>query len=354
MKIALLNDQLNAGGAEKVLVNMANLLHQKGVQVIVVLFMSPTSLDAQLHPSIPVHYLHRKSKWHLGAMLALRKLVHDCDIVHIHSRYNLRYFMVARYLTGIFTCKVVFHEHLPGYESLDRFTRFLLRQVDAYIAVLQPICTWAANNNIVRREKIFFLPNVVNSPAVAISRDQFTPKKILLTANFRAVKNHRFAIEIMRALGNGYTLDLLGTIEEHQYFLQLQSFIQQKDLGHRVRIIQGVTNIYDILHQYHFALHTATKETGPLVLLEYMHAGLPFLTYNTGDVAEKIQGSIPEMVVHSFEVKEWVQRVEQVILHPKRMKHAVQQCTKLIADNYSETVYGDKLEKIYAFAVQRK
>ncbi len=91
MKIALLNDQLNAGGAEKVLVNMAHLLHHKGVQVILVLFMSPSQLDAQLHPSIPVHYLHRKSKWHLGAMLALRKLVHDCDIVHIHSRYNLRY-----------------------------------------------------------------------------------------------------------------------------------------------------------------------------------------------------------------------------------------------------------------------
>ena len=53
MKVALLNDQLNAGGAEKVLVHIANLLYSRGVEVIVILFMEPSALDKQLHPQIP-------------------------------------------------------------------------------------------------------------------------------------------------------------------------------------------------------------------------------------------------------------------------------------------------------------
>jgi hypothetical protein len=96
MKIVLLNDKLNAGGAEKVLVYIANLLFKNNYDVSVVLFLDEAKLDNQINKQIPIHYLRRTSRFDIAAWKKLKALTNDADIVHIHSRYNLRYFMVAK------------------------------------------------------------------------------------------------------------------------------------------------------------------------------------------------------------------------------------------------------------------
>jgi glycosyltransferase involved in cell wall biosynthesis len=113
MKVALINDQLNSGGAEKVLVNIAHLLHAQGVDVSVVLYLKPAALDSLINPAIPVHYLHRRGRFDLRAMLLLKKITNAADILHVHSRYNLRYLITAKFFTGIFKPRIVFHEHVP-------------------------------------------------------------------------------------------------------------------------------------------------------------------------------------------------------------------------------------------------
>lgn len=349
MKVALLNDQLNAGGAEKVLVNMANLMHKKGIEVSVILFMSAAALDGHLHPGIPVHYLRRKSKWNIGSMLLLKKLVNTMDIVHVHSRYNLRYFMTAKFAVGIWQPKVVFHEHLPEYASIDRITAWLLKQVDAYIAVLKPICNWAIVTAKVHADRVFYLPNIVSAPKnlpAALPSSQHT--KVMMTGNFRRVKNHLFAIQLVEELGANYSLDLYGMLEDQHYFNELARYISGNNLSHRINIITGVSNLYDAIPNYHFALHTATLETGPLVLLEYMHAGLPFLTYDTGDVASVLKTKVPEVVINSFSIADWKQRIVDVIENHTIRIEVGTGLTNVLNDYYTEEKYWDRLYSVYS------
>ena len=116
MKIALLNDKLDAGGAEKVLVNMANMLQNKGIAVTVILFLNESVLDSIIHPSIPVIYLRRKGRFDLKAMFMLKRKLKEFDIAHIHSRYNLLYYTVVKIVTHITKTKTVFHEHVPSFK----------------------------------------------------------------------------------------------------------------------------------------------------------------------------------------------------------------------------------------------
>ena len=352
MKVALLNDQLNAGGAEKVLVNMANLMHARGVDVIVVLFMSPASLDKQLHPEIPVHYLNRKGRFDRAAMRTLKFLLQTCDIVHVHSRYNLRYFMVAKYITGIFYPKVVFHEHVPGYTKLDLFTRILLKKLDGYIAVLQNICDWAIDQNLLRPSKVFYLPNIVAQPETPIVFNQNDHCKILMVGNFRKVKNHLFAIQLVEHLGNGTTLDLYGMIEDQAYYDELVYYIQNNKLTGKVNIIIGVNNLYDVIGKYDFALHTATLETGPLVLLEYMQAGLPFLTYNTGDVANNISKLLPEFVMHAFKQQTWLTSITTILKNEPTRNAIKIKMKQVVEEIYTEEKYWQRLSNVYKTVLQ--
>ncbi len=352
MKIAVLNDQLNAGGAEKVLVNMANIMHQNGVDVIVVLFMGPAALDKQLHPKIPVHYLHRIGRFDRSAMHKLKLLVQPCDIVHIHSRYNLRYFMVAKYVQSISHPKVVFHEHVPGYTKLDLFTKILLKKLDAYIAVLQNICAWAIDKKLVRSSKVFYLPNIVAKPADPIVFDQNVHTRIIMTGNFRRVKNHLFAIQLIQQLNKNVTLDLYGMIEEQAYYDEMVTYINTHDLSGRVNIISGVNNLYHVIGRYDLALHTATHETGPLVLLEYMQAGLPFLTYNTGDVAANINSSLSQLIIQNFDTGTWLSSVNE-LLQNENFRNSIQiKMKQVVQENYTEEKYWQQLSNVYKKVLQ--
>lgn len=346
MKVVLINDQLNAGGAERVLVNIANMLYRHGVDVSVVLYLKPAALDQQINNNIKISYLNRNWRFSFLTMLKLKRIVASADIIHVHSRHNLRYFMVAKYMAGIKGMKIVFHEHVPGYDTIDKPTAWLLKQIDGYIGVQERLCTWVKEKKLVSSEKVFFLPNVVIKP---INSDQgnFVEKRLLMVANFRRIKNQLFALTVLKALGPAYKLDFFGMVDEQLYYDEVVDFIERNGLNDRVSITSGVTNIYEVLPKYDFALHTATNETGPLVLLEYMNFGLPFITYNTGEVVDNLKSTMPQLVVDTFDTNDWMNRIkwmEDLHDHRHDLKQKMQ---SIIGANYSQEKYWERLQNVY-------
>lgn len=344
MKIALINDRLNAGGAEKVLVYIANLLYKNGIDVTVIILLDKAALDSQIHPNIPIHYLHRKSRFSISAFVQLKRLLKDVNIVHVHSRYNLRYYMVAKLLVGIHKPAVFFHEHVPSFK-IDLFTRYLFSKVNAYVAVQDEMRKWAVQYQMVQNENAYYLPNTVVAPSkpIQIKEDGF---KILMVGNYRYQKNQQFAISLLEKLPKQYTVDIYGMIDTPAYYEALENLIQELNLQERVKLVKGVTNIYAIIENYSFALHTSLNETGPLVLVEYLYAGLPFITYCTGDVVEVIKEKLPFFIVNSFDKQEWINAVEN-LMRLRKTKDLNPIMQEVIHENFSEENYFTKLVYIY-------
>ena len=79
-----------------------------------------------------------------------------------------------------------------------------------------------------------------------------------------------------------------------------------------VVIDTGNVDVREEYNKYSIAIHTSPKETGPLVLLEYLSAGIPFIAYNTGSVAAAVSKELPILFVDNFESQRWQKQIETI------------------------------------------
>ncbi len=345
MKVVIVNDKLDPGGAEKMIVTIASLLHEQGVNVQLVLFLKEAVLDKRLSTAIPRYYLHRNGRVDFKAMRSLQQLVLDADILHVHSLYNLRYLLFARLFFPFRKPKLIFHEHFPRKNS-SWITKFCYKQVNAFVGVEKDILDMLAKESILPVQKLFHLPNVVNNPPKTKS-SYTTGSKIIMVGNFWHPKNHLFALEVMKKLPGTYTLDMYGIVKEQEYFMEIQKKVAEYQLESRVQCIHGITDIYAVLNQYDLAIHTSVFETGPLVLIEYMKFGLPFVTSDTGDVVRVLKTAYPQIVMSNFEAEEWSTCILKYFRTEEFREHSGSLLMSIAQEHYSEQHYVDSLLKIY-------
>jgi glycosyltransferase involved in cell wall biosynthesis len=76
-----------------------------------------------------------------------------------------------------------------------------------------------------------------------------------------------------------------------------------------------------------------------------MAHGLPFLTYNTGEVVEEIKSKIPLAVMNSFDTEEWLNHIQTLMDLPfEDLNHKF---SNLYDYYFSTEVYYNKLMNIY-------
>ncbi|MCD6062466.1 MAG: glycosyltransferase family 4 protein [Flavipsychrobacter sp.] len=335
MKVLQVIDTLDVGGAERVFVDMVNILTTSGIPPEVLLLVNGGQLEFALNKEIQVNYLRRANKYSLRKAIEAHRLFKKFDIVHVHMRHCYVYVRAVQMLFGG-KYKVVFQDHY-GDININKAVPFTLKLLKPryYIGVSRDLTDWAEGH--LKPGKIFLLPNTISLTPVLIDAES-KGKKALLVANIRPTKNIEFAIDVCTQLG--IALDIYGNRIDHTYYNYLSEKIADNP---NIRIVEGVMNIPQLYHKYKFALHTARSETGPLVLLEYMAHGLPFVSYKTGEVANEAAADLPIHFVESFEVEKWKEHVLK-IQHSDNLAEKLQAVfhAKFGAENYLE-----KCQQIY-------
>ncbi|QEC67816.1 glycosyltransferase family 4 protein [Panacibacter ginsenosidivorans] len=343
-------DRLNIGGTERVLVTLSNLLQDNGHHVAVVTTVTKGPLAVMLNKEIPVIELKRKWKWNPVTMYRLIKAVKHFDIIHVHSSYNLRYLFLA---VSIFRLKrpIFFHEHF-GDINIDQSVRWhtkLIYPKTILIAVSKQIADWAMEKLKMPAYKVFVLPNTVirgKYPSVQLKKDGI--KRLLIVSNFRPTKNILAGIQILENLlsrGSSFHLTIMGQVADKAYYDSIVNYIGIQQLQEAVSIRTKETDIQSVLYEFDLAMHTATSESGPLVLIEYMAQGLPFITYDTGEVVQQIKSDLPECVMQNFDIEEWSNRIQELL--QKDNDALQQQLLKLFDTYYSVDAYYEKCLHIY-------
>ncbi len=316
-------DILNAGGAERVVITLANLFAQHGHKVKVICTVSPGVLFSELDNNVKKISLNRKWKYNPATMYKLISQVKSYDIIHVHSVHNLRYYKTASALF-FFNRKIVYHEHHGGDRSNDMpppLHQLLFKNV-RYIAVSKNLMEWALYKLNLGRRDLFLLPNIIikNESNSALAKPS-TPIKLVVVSNILPRKNIAFTVELLKHLNNSfggkYHLDIIGKIWDENYYSGVMQLIQQYQLQPNIKWITDCKNVQPLLPNYHLALHTALSESGPLVLIEYLSQQLPFITFKTGQVAEQITSFLPGFVEETFIVKRWIEKIERILNEDK-------------------------------------
>lgn len=335
MKILQVIDRLEAGGAERLLISITHLLAGRNISVGVLLFNDGGALDKELDSRVEVHLLNRTNKFNLFTLYKAHSICKQYDIVHAHLRHVYAYIRMAQLLFGG-KYKLLLHDHAAITSHAPVRMRGIFKP-RYYIGVNEEQTNWAINTIGVEQHNVFLLQNTVLAKGLS-SNTRSGSKKAIMVANIRQVKNIEFAISLCKSMG--WQLDIYGNIIEQEYYNKLTALAGDDK---RINIITGITAFSGLYGKYELAIHCSPKETGPLVLIEYLAAGLPFIAYQTGSAADAIAAELPHLFMQHFEQEQWERRIGEIVQNnelPRQMQ-------ELYKKNFNPEDYINKCLQIY-------
>ncbi|MGY5352980.1 glycosyltransferase [Wenyingzhuangia sp. IMCC45533] len=347
MRVVQVIDQLQVGGAERVFVDLTNILHINKYDVNVICLLNQSLLDKELCSGIKISYLGRKNKFNIYSLLKLHKWLKQYDIVHVHCRQVMRYVGLLNFVPLLKKHRIVFHDHygrIDTDQTIDNILGYILRDVKAYIGVSRTLLDWY--NGMYVNAKSYVLSNIIRLPGVDTNaRDETVSNKdIVMIGNFREQKHYEFALKVLQKLPKEYTLTIFGKVVNQGYYLKIKKEIEDLNLTSRVIVKTDVDNASAFIGSYGLALHTASSETGPLVAIEYLGNRVPFVIFNTGQVTNQIRNELNHFIVNDFNVETWVGAIENLVKNKLSDREVMK---RVFDEKFSEKEYLKKIIHIY-------
>ncbi|WP_026710643.1 glycosyltransferase family 4 protein [Flavobacterium filum] len=340
MKVLQVIDELKIGGAEKVYVTICNTLHKNNVEVSCLFLREGGVLSKELKEMNTFFQLHRYNKWSFKKMYECSRIIKNYQIIHCHLRHVYFYIKLISIIFNV-KGKIIFHNHSS--KKLNKFEQFLLKHLfkPKYLICVDNFMFDEYSKILKNKEhEIFLLKNIIlvhpNKNSVKKDKSIF---ELVLVGNFKKNKNNIFAIEIAEKLKK--SLLLIGKNQDLVYYNQLK---ERKDTSlEKIIMMEDVDDVNDYLKMAHFGLMVSLKETGPLVLLEYLNNELPFLAFDTGEISKMLKPHYPEFFIDNFDVNSWVERINLIFAkeYDKSKMH------KIINQYFGEEEFFKNLMFIY-------
>lgn len=296
-------DSLARGGAERMLVDLANLSYEDGWSVSVCATRSGGELVKDLAPGIEVFQLGRRKRLDWGAMKRLAGLAreHQIEVLHAHGRssFSLVAFMKG---CGLLSQPVLLHDHfsVEMEPSVPWWFRFAAnRFLGSYVGVYDSLRVWARSAGIAPH-RIHVISNALNLERLTSGTcNGFVPHPSgskcgpvgICVGGIRAEKGTDVLLQAVALLRRelNFTLLVVGGMADVGYSKQCQRLCSALGLQDRVLFVGEQSDIPSFLRTADFAVMASRSESGPLVLIEYVAFGLPFVATRVGDVSSRAE-----------------------------------------------------------------
>lgn len=360
------------GGAERVAVELANAVDPDCFRCAVMSTRGNGPSRAELRSEIPVLTLERSFRWDPMCFAAFRRFARkeNIQIIHSHSWGPLQY-IAAGMLPGRMGCKHIFHDHEGRNDAEqpapERATRLAFRfRLDGLIVADRLACSWAQKWMNWSPERTFFLRNGIatarfRQPEPAQIRQEFCiPSSAILVvqvANLKDPKDHQCALRALARCGARDLIHLLliGNIPDppNQYLQTLRSIINELHLEQQVHFAGVRQNVPGILRECDVGLLSSSRESGPLALLEYMAAGLPFAATRVGEVAQALADADVGFLVPTRDPESLAKALELLVEIRAEGRRAMGARGRAIVEReYDQAQTARKLTQIYDQAIR--
>lgn len=294
-------DSLARGGAERMLVEIANRSIKEGYKVSVCVTRSGSSFADELRQEIKLFFLNRSKRFEIRPMQEFASLLKEekVDLLHAHGRTTYSFVAFLRTL-GLIKQPIIFHDHLPlerGPEVPLWFRTFGRRCVNHYVGVYPELENWACSAGI-PSQKIHTIENGLNlsrleaAPTVSIRHDfgiQDNSPVGIFVGRLDSQKGIDLLLEAISKSQKGRNARVLifGRDADSKYSQACRAQSISLNLDKSVSFVGELANVSGLLGGADFALLSSRYESGPLVLIEYMASGLPFVATKVGGIAHR-------------------------------------------------------------------
>lgn len=314
MKILQILPELNSGGIERCVADLAAYFVRQGDESIVIsnggAMVPVIEAGGVRHITMPVHRKHPASLLQIGP---LRRLIaaERPDILHLHSRLPAWIAWLAwRGLPEATRPRFVTTVH--GFYSKSRYSAIMTKG-ERIIAVSDSVARYIRDNypatDFARIETIFDGVDSASFPhgcePSTVWRETWEKahpetrnrKLITLPGRLTRLKGHHDFIRIIGALKH---LPVQGVIaggassQKIAYEVELREFVARAGLKDRITFTGTCESLRDILAASSVVLSVSTKpEAFGLTTLEALSIGVPVVGYEHGGVGEQLDALLP-------------------------------------------------------------
>ncbi len=287
-------DTLVAAGAERVAVNLANMLPRDRYRMHLCSTRQEGPLAALVAEDVGRLRLGRTHRFELGALRRMAEYIqeHRIQVLHAHGS--------SLFISALITLRrphpaMVWHDHFGLQDVRERSVllhRVAASRAAAVIAVNQSLVQWSRTRLRVPADRVWYVPNFVDmSPPQQghVELPGTRGKRIVCVANFREQKDHPTLIAAMalvvREVPDAQLL-LVGARTEPAYVEVVQREIQRQRLERQVTWLGERQDVRAVLAACDIGVLSSASEGLPLALLEYGATGLPVVATRVGQCAE--------------------------------------------------------------------
>lgn len=339
-------DTLEMGGAERMSINIAAVMAEKGYESHLVVSRRSGGMAAHIPSQVNVYFLNKKKFYDLGAFARLVRIIKKLnpDLVHAHST-SIFWAVALKIITGRFL--LVWHDHFGLSDQLDQFPRkemlYLARWIDRIVCVNAKLENYWKRMLPEKREQIV---TIENFPYLVLKKKtKKKPFTFLHLANFRKQKNHQNMLQAIRILAESrddFQVMMVGEYVDDDVKAQVFDIIKQHELENLV-IVHGPENdVSKVLNSCQAGVLSSDSEGLPVALLEYGLAGLPVVCTDVGDCGKVVSSSDFGLVVAAKDAKALAEGMNQLLSDQEEANHMGERLKNKVLKEYGADAFFEK------------
>lgn len=343
MKITHVITNLGSGGAEKLVSEMAPLMHSKcdEVEVVVCSEIADVYSSVLQEHGIKVSFLGNS---HLSPLLVFKIIKHlkNTDVVYTHTFYAQLWTAFASLFLPK-SIKFITTEHsthnrrrdLPFFYYIDKW---MYSRYETVIAITEKVKSNLMKHlKIAQSSKFVVIENGINlenaKSSKAMSRTQLSysesDKLLVMVARFSDAKDHKTLIKAIVLLPEIYKLLLVG---DGPLKRDAEELSNELDVENRVSFLGFRRDIPELLKMCDVSIVSSHWEGFGLVAVEGMAAGLPVIASDVDGLNDVVRGA--GVLFEKGNVKQLAQEIEKLGTQPDYYENIKNKCTER-AEHYS-------------------
>jgi glycosyltransferase involved in cell wall biosynthesis len=355
-------DTLDAGGMERVAINIANLLPRDRYDS----YLCTTRRDGVLEGSVATDVgrlrLNRSWRFDLIAMHHLVKFIRakNVRIIHAHDTSVFAAAIASRFRPYPI---VVWHDHwglYPVKERPIRLFRLVKDYISGVIAVNESLARWSEQKLGVPADRIWYVPNGVCQPMIAGKCPDLPGKagyRIVCVANLRAQKDHLTLLRAMSLVVEQVPaahLLLVGPPTEQSYFNAIHREIAVRNLDAHVSMLGQRLDVPDILSGCDIGVLSSAAEGLPLALIEYGMAELPVVATRVGQCAEVLDEGSAGILIPPSTPHELAEALVFLLKSPAERQRLGKNLHQRVQELHQATSAVTKICAVYDFLLSKQ
>lgn len=357
MKYLFVIPALNAGGAERVIVTLANDFAKKNNEVTILTFNKSDSFY-NVDENVKIHGLKvdiSSKKWIRFLTIPFKEL---SRIVRMH--YFIKEYKPDLILSFLFTTNIMsVILHLINRRPLIVSERndpssynYLVKMACKYMYPLAD-CIVCQGENVKTffskgKEKVKVIPNPINKSSIPIVYSEKKNKVVVAVGRLIPQKNFSLLIDSFSDISSlfpDHTLEIYGKGPLEN---QLKKKIQDLGMTHRIKLMGEKKNVMHFIQNSELFVMTSNFEGFPNALVEAMASGLPVISTNfaSGIAKEYISDNENGLVV-PIQNRESLTKAMVTILSDKDLRETMSKNNKKILEELHGDIVFEKWNNLF-------